>query len=235
MTLRARVGLVQGEFELDIELEALPGETIVILGPNGAGKSTLLRCLAGLRGIDRGRIEFGGNVVDDPASGVFVAPQERSVGVVFQQHLLFPSMSVLDNVAFGPRCRGGREGRGPGRRVGSARSDGPRSTGFPSARHLVGRRIATRRPGSGGHHRPGGPPARRAARVARRHHPRASVRRELRAQLGDVAGVRILVTHDPVDAFALAERVVVIENGSSVRPVAWPTSPPNLGVGTSPI
>ena len=116
MTLRARVGLVQGEFELDIELEALPGETIAILGPNGAGKSTLLRCLAGLRGIDRGRIEFGGNVVDDPASGVFVAPQERSVGVVFQQHLLFPSMSVLDNVAFGPRCRGSRRPRpGPTR------------------------------------------------------------------------------------------------------------------------
>ena len=76
------------------------------LGPNGAGKSTLLRALAGLVPLDAGAIRVDGAVVDEPATGTFVVPERRNVGVVFQDYLLFPHLSVLENVAFGLRSRG---------------------------------------------------------------------------------------------------------------------------------
>src|SRR5205085_7876386 len=67
---------------------------------------TILRALAGLQPIDRGRITINGRVVDDSAADVLVAPQDRRVGVVFQDYRLFAHLSALDNVAFGLRCRG---------------------------------------------------------------------------------------------------------------------------------
>ena len=106
MSLRADVTVVRGGFTLELELVAGAGEVVAVLGPKGAGKSTLLAALAGLVPLQRGRVELDGRLLEDAASGVRVAPEQRPVGVVFQDYLLFPHLSVLDNVAFGLRCRG---------------------------------------------------------------------------------------------------------------------------------
>ena len=81
------------------------GELLALLGPNGAGKSTVLRCLAGLAPIDTGPIVIDGLVVDDPATDTLVEAEDRPIGFVFQNYLLFDHMSVLENVAFGLRAR----------------------------------------------------------------------------------------------------------------------------------
>ncbi len=102
---RLRVRRASG-FTLDVTLTAASGTTVAVLGPNGAGKTTLLRALAGLQPVDAGRISLAGLVLDDPAEGIFVPAQRRTVGMVFQDYLLFPHLSARDNVAFGLRCRG---------------------------------------------------------------------------------------------------------------------------------
>ena len=91
---------------LDLELEIGAGEVVALLGPNGAGKSTALRALAGLLRLTSGHITIGGSLVADAGSGIHRAPHERPIGVVFQDYLLFPHLTVLDNVAFGPLVRG---------------------------------------------------------------------------------------------------------------------------------
>ena len=106
MSLDADVQLRLGALDLDVHLDAPDGETVAVLGPNGAGKTTLLRALAGLVPIDAGHVAIDGDVVDDPTAGRYVVPERRSVGVVFQNYLLFPHLSVLENVAFGLRSRG---------------------------------------------------------------------------------------------------------------------------------
>ena len=111
MSLVAHVRVDLAGFTLDVELEVAPGETVAIVGPNGAGKTTLLRALAGLRALTAGRIELDGVVLDEPATGTYLPPERRPVGVVFQDHLLFPHLDARDNVAFGLRTRGqGRVG-----------------------------------------------------------------------------------------------------------------------------
>src|SRR3954453_9166177 len=106
VTLRADVGVRLGRLDLSVALDAADGETVAVLGPNGAGKSTLLRALAGLVPLDDGSIAIHDTVLDDPGAGTFVVPERRGVGVVFQDYLLFPHLSVLENVAFGLRSRG---------------------------------------------------------------------------------------------------------------------------------
>jgi len=109
VTLDANVAVARGDFTLTAELHANDGELLAIVGPNGAGKTTLLHALAGLVPIDDGLIRVDGAIVDDPASDVFVPPNLRSIGVVFQDYLLFEHLTVLDNVAFGLRERGLRK------------------------------------------------------------------------------------------------------------------------------
>src|SRR3954454_19777401 len=100
MSLDAHLVVERPGFTLDLELHAAAGEVVALLGPNGAGKSTALRALAGLVPIRDGHITLEGE------SLAGVPPERRRVGVVFQDYLLFPHMSALDNVAFGPRCAG---------------------------------------------------------------------------------------------------------------------------------
>jgi molybdate transport system ATP-binding protein len=220
VTLDADLRVVRGSFRLDVRLQAAAGEVVALLGPNGAGKSTVLSCLAGLLPVDAGHVRLGSDVHDDPAGGVFVPPQARGVGVVFQDYLLFPHLSAQDNIAFGLRAAG-RSRR-------QARST---ATEWLARMDLPG--LATARPAalSGGQ-------AQRVA-LARALAPephlllldeplaaldagaRALVRAQLRQHLRDFTGCTVLVTHDPLDAMVLADRVVVVEQGRVVQ-----TGPP---------
>jgi molybdate transport system ATP-binding protein len=212
MTLHARIERTLGGLELDVELDARPGEVVALLGPNGAGKTTVFRCLAGLLPIDDGRIELDGIPLDDPAADVFVAPERRSVAVVFQDYLLFPNLTALENVAFGLRARRVPKNEARTRaafwleRVGLADHAGhrPRTlSGGQAQRVALARALAT------------------DPRLLLLDEPlaaldigaRSDVRRDLRRHLTTFDGVRLLVTHDPVDAYALADRVIILEAG----------------------
>jgi molybdate transport system ATP-binding protein len=185
---------------------------VALVGPNGAGKSSVLRCLGGLQPIDDGHISIDGTVVDDPDTDVFVEPEHRAVGFVFQDYVLFEHLSVLENVAFGLRARG--VGRAEAReragrwldRLGLAEygSDRPGTlSGGQAQRVALARAMATN------------------PRVLLLDEPlaaldvgtRAVVRRDLRRHLESFDGMRLIVTHDPVEAHALADRVIVLEAG----------------------
>ena len=94
------------DFSLDVHIQIEAGQTVALLGPNGAGKSTLVSALAGLIPLDGGSIVLNGTVLDDVDADVFVAPEQRRLGIVFQDYLLFDHLNVLENIAFGPISRG---------------------------------------------------------------------------------------------------------------------------------
>src|SRR5690242_17360840 len=106
MTLDASLRIARGAgFRLDLDLAIEPGQVVALLGPNGAGKTTALRALAGLLPLTDGVLRLDDQVWDGPPS-VFVPTEQRPIGVVFQDYLLFTHMSAVDNVAFGLRARG---------------------------------------------------------------------------------------------------------------------------------
>lgn len=216
MTLSAALSLQLGTLALQAELEVKRGELLALLGPNGAGKSTLLRCLAGLAPIDTGRVVIDDLVVDEPASDTFVEPESRPIGFVFQNYLLFENMTVLENVAYGLRAR--KSPKADARRVagewlervGLADYAGQRPralSGGQAQRAALARALATN------------------PRLLLLDEPlaaldagtRSSVRRDLRHHLESFEGMRILVTHDPVDAYALADRVAILDAGRIVQ------------------
>ncbi|MEZ5245543.1 MAG: ATP-binding cassette domain-containing protein [Acidimicrobiales bacterium] len=103
ISLHGRV--VRGELTLDFDAEIAPGVSHVV-GANGAGKTTLLRVLAGLEALDAGELRIDGLSMDEPATRHFVPTHERPIAFAFQDHRLFPHLSVIDNVAFPARRRG---------------------------------------------------------------------------------------------------------------------------------
>ena len=216
MTVSAQIALRLGTLDLRADLDAKPGELVALLGPNGAGKSTVLRCLAGLAPIDDGVITLDERVVDEPSTDTFVEPEARPIGFVFQDYLLFEHMTVLDNVAFGLRAR--KSSKAGARRtahewlerVGIAEyaDQRPRSlSGGQAQRVALARALATN------------------PRLLLLDEPlaaldagtRSSVRRDLRRHLETFDGMRVLVTHDPVDAYALADRVAILDAGRVVQ------------------
>jgi molybdate transport system ATP-binding protein len=213
MTLDASIRTNLGSLSLSVDIRAEPGETVALLGPNGAGKTTALRCLAGLHPIDEGHIHLGRTALDDPESDAFVPAAARSVGVVFQDYLLFANQTALDNVAFGLRARGMAK-----------------RTANQQARAWIDRVDLADHAGHRPHQLSGGQQQRVALARALATDPalllldeplaaldaatRIELRRLLRRHLSTFAGVCILVTHDPIDAHALADRVVVIESGA---------------------
>ena len=136
---------------------------MALVGPSGCGKSTLLRVVAGLAPADRGEIRIGGDVVDDGVRRV--EPEHRRTGLVFQEHALFPHLTVADNIAFGLRDLS-RVGTGRARRP-LAQRDRPRSARRPLPARAVRRRAPARRPGPRARPRTAARAARRALRQPR--------------------------------------------------------------------
>jgi len=89
-----------GSLPLDIDLKIENGEFITIEGPSGAGKTTILRMIAGLLKPEKGRIEVGGDIWLDIKTNIFLPPQKRGVGLVFQDYSLFPNMTIQQNLEF---------------------------------------------------------------------------------------------------------------------------------------
>ncbi|MDQ2796809.1 MAG: ABC transporter ATP-binding protein [Actinomycetota bacterium] len=217
----------QGEFELDVAIRVAAGDVVAVLGPNGAGKSTLLRVVAGLLPLDSGVVRIGAVVVDDVAQRVYMPPQDRRIGVVFQDHRLFPHLRILDNVAFGPRSRGVR--RAPARvaaqnwlaRLGLGDLAGryPRELSGGQAQRVALARALACDPAALLLDEP---------LAALDIQTRAEVQGELREHLGAFAGPTLIVTHDPIEALLLASCIVVLERGRVVQqgPPAEITSRP---------
>ena len=216
MSLSVRMTVQRSNFHLDVGFTVDDGEAVVLLGPNGAGKSTVLGVVAGLLRPETGRIVSDDLVLVDTNAGVHLAPQERQVGLVVQDYLLFPHLSVLENVAFGLRARGSPR-------------DAARAGAMSWLQRLDVADLAARRPGqiSGGQ-------AQRVAlarslavqpRILLLDEPlaaldagsRPAVRADLRRHLAGFGGASLLVTHDPVEALVLADRIIVLEGGVAVQ------------------
>jgi molybdate transport system ATP-binding protein len=213
MSLQAELALTRDAFTVDVALAAEAGTTLALLGPNGSGKTTILSCLAGLLRPDRGRVRLGTDVLLDTGTGIDVAPRRRPIGVLFQDGLLFPHLSASENVIFPLLARGGA--RSGAERAATALLD---RLAFPE-----GRRRARPDELSGGE----------AQRVALARalvaepalllldEPTSALdvrsRNDLRPVIGRALsafpGVRVLITHDPVEAMTLGDRIVVIEEG----------------------
>ena len=206
----------RGGFTLAVSLTAALGEVLGLLGPNGAGKSTLLGAVAGLIPVSAGRITLAEQVLDDADTGTFVEASGRPVGFVFQNYRLFPYLTVAENVAFSPRARG------QGRRAARA-----------AASHWLDRLgladLANRKPDQ----LSGGQAQRVALARALAGQPelllldeplsaldagtRLDVQAELKRHLADFTGPCLLVTHDPLEALVLADRLIVLEGGRIVQ------------------
>jgi molybdate transport system ATP-binding protein len=200
-TLDVRVDHGLRAFALALEL-SLEGGTLALVGPSGAGKSSVLRAVAGLLRPDEGRIALGGETWLDTARGIDLAPERRSVGLVFQEYALFPHLSVRANVAFGGRAR--VDELLERFRISGLADARPRElSGGERQRVALARALA------------------RDPRVllldeplsALDAHTRGTVRVELRELLRELGLPTLLVTHDFEDAAALADRVGVLVAG----------------------
>ena len=194
--------------DVDVRFEVAAGETVALLGPNGAGKSTVLNVIAGLITPTSGGVLLGG------AQLAGTPPHKRSVAMLAQDPLLFPHMTVLDNVAFGPRSAG----------VGKADS---RQTARTILEQVGVRDLRNRKPNQ----LSGGQAQRVAVARALAAEPQlllldepmaaldVAVTPALRHTLRNVLAGRtaVIVTHDALDALLLADRVVVIEQGRVVE------------------
>jgi molybdate transport system ATP-binding protein len=212
MSLQAQVELTLGQLHLDVDIAVATGELVVLLGPNGAGKTTLLRALAGLVALHTGRVVLDEVVLDDTEAGVRVPTERRPIGFVFQDYLLFPHLSALENVAFGLRARG--MPRAEARRraaawlqrvgLGDHASSRPRALSGGQAQRVALARAMVADP-----------------RLLLLDEPlaaldaasRGEVRRDLRRHLASFDGTRLLVTHNPLEAMIMADRLVVLEDG----------------------
>jgi len=232
MTLAATVEVHRGAFTLDVRLAAADGEVVAVVGPNGAGKSTLLRAVAGLVDLDRGAVELDGVTLSRP--GLTVPPDRRRIGLLGQDPMLFPHLSALENVAFGPRAAGV-----------------PKATARQRAAELLAAvdvaEHAARRPAA----LSGGQQQRVALARALAADPRLilldeplaaldvhtapEIRQLLRATLRRTGLTSVLVTHEVLDAIVIADRLMVLDAGRVVAdgpPAAVLGAPANAFVAS---
>ncbi|MDN0085610.1 ABC transporter ATP-binding protein [Crenobacter sp. SG2305] len=194
----------------DIRLGLKQGEFVTLLGPSGCGKSTLLRCLAGLTSADQGRIRVDGQDITT------LAPQQRGIGMVFQNYALFPNMTVVENIAFGLKMQ-----------KRSAAETAQRVAEVIRLVELAGKEA--RYP----HELSGGQRQRVALARALVVEPRillldeplsaldARIRRNLREQIRDIQRrlglTTVFVTHDQEEALTLSDRIFVMNQGRIVQ------------------
>jgi ABC-type sugar transport system ATPase subunit len=190
----------------DVDLDVAAGELVVVAGASGSGKTTLLRVVAGLEQPDAGTVRLRGREVTS------LAPRDRDVAMVFQDHALYPHLSVADNVAFGLRARG-VERAALDRTVqealellglGPLRDRRPTELSGGERQRVALARAIVRRPAAFLLDEPlsGLDPA-----------LRAEARGELRALQRRIEAPTLYVTHDPVEAMTLGDRVVVLRGG----------------------
>ncbi len=194
----------------DLTLDIAPGEMVALLGPSGCGKTTTLRMIAGLARLDAGTLRIGDKLVDD--GKIFVAPEKRALGMVFQSYAIWPHKSVAQNVAY------------PLERKGMGRGD--IEAAVLRALELV--RLGAMRDRMP-HQLSGGQLQRVALARALVHEPEvllldeplsnldAALREELRAEIAAlrtrVRTTMVYVTHDQAEALALANRIAVMNHG----------------------
>jgi len=190
----------------DVDLDVTHGELLALLGPSGCGKTTTLRLIAGFEHPDAGSITLDGRSV--AGNGAFVSPEQRKVGVVFQEYALFPHLDVARNVGYGVRDRATREAR------------------VAEMLDLVGLApMSERLP----HELSGGQQQRVALARALAPSPslvlldepfsdldasmRGQVRDEVRQILREAHATAIVVTHDQEEALSIADRIAVMNDG----------------------
>jgi molybdate transport system ATP-binding protein len=215
MTLHAEIELRRGDFHLDVDLAVPAGSVLAILGPNGSGKSSVLGCLSGLLSPHRARIMLAGRVLADDRQEM--PAHARAIGLLSQDPMLFPHLSILDNVGFAPRSRG-------------ASRTASREVARGWLTEVDALELAARKPAQ----LSGGQAQRIAVARALAGDPdlllldepfaaldvdaapaiRGLLRRVLRAQ---TSRATVLVTHDPLDALALADQVVVLAAGRIIE------------------
>ena len=212
MTLLLTASVTDRDVDVSVDLE--DGQTVAILGPNGSGKSTLLSVIAGILRPDSGRATLDGTTLFDMDGGTWQAPHDRGAGLLAQDALLFPHLSVLDNVAFGPRSAGAT-----------------RTASRDIARTWLAEVDATELAGRKPSDLSGGQQQRVAIARALAAQPRLmlldepmaalditvvpSMRQVLRRVLDGRSAV--IVTHDVLDALLLADHVIVMEGGRIVE------------------
>jgi molybdate transport system ATP-binding protein len=209
---------VVGDRGVDIEFAIAAGEVLAVLGPNGAGKSTALHVIAGLVRPDSGVVRLGDRALTDTAAGVFVPTHARRVGLLLQEPLLFPHLSVAANVAFAPRSRHRRMSRREARATAAhwlAQVDAadladrmPRQLSGGQAQRVALARALTAAPD-----------------VLLLDEPLAgldvatatAMRRLLRNTLSLDGRSAVLITHDLLDVLTLADRVLILESGRAAE------------------
>jgi molybdate transport system ATP-binding protein len=202
---------------LDVEITVAPGEVLALLGPNGAGKSTVLHVIAGVVHPDEGSVRVGNRTLTDTETGTRVGIHDRRVGLLLQDPLLFPHLTVAANVAFGPRST---------KRL-------SRRASRTAARHWLGEVDAVDLVDRAPRQLSGGQAQRVALARALAAEPEvllldeplagldvgvaAAMRKVLRQVLARDGRSAVLVTHDLLDVVTLADRVVVMEAGRIVE------------------
>lgn len=197
----------------DVSLVVRPGEVASLLGPSGCGKSTVLRLAAGLERPAAGQIRVGGRVVADAATGLHQPPEARRVGLMFQDYALFPHLTVEDNITFGLRRPGAADRRRARAALARVGLDGY-ATAYP-------------------HTLSGGQQQRCALLRALAPEPdvllldepfsgldvvlRAQVRQDTLAILREAGVATLVVTHDPEEAMAIADRLWLMQAGAIVQ------------------
>src|SRR5215217_7273027 len=206
-----------------LEFDVAAGEVLAILGPNGAGKSTALHVLAGLVRPDHGEVRVGQRVLTDTAAGVHVATHDRRVGLLLQDPLLFPHLSVTRNVAFAPRSSRAAAAQWLAEVNAAELADRmPRQLSGGQAQRVALARALAAEPD-----------------VLLLDEPLAgldvgaatAMRKVLRRVLARDGRSAVLITHDLLDVLTLADRVLVLESGriaesdSTAKILAAPRSP----------
>ena len=196
----------------DVNLSVAQGEFVTLLGPSGCGKTTTLRCIAGLERPDAGEIRIGDQIVAAAERGIYLYPEERNIGMVFQSYAVWPHMTVFDNVAYGLRVR-----RAPSSVIKERTTRALELVGLAP----LAERYATKLSG--------GQRQRVALARAIVYEPKvilfdeplsnldAKLREQMRIELvrlqHEVGITSIYVTHDQSEALVMSDRVVVMNKG----------------------